>query len=49
MVKVIGVIRPQDTQEIAAEAVTYEDAKRAVDALVPEGFDLLLYRRVDGD
>lgn len=40
MVKVIGVIRPKETREIAAEADRYSDAYAVLQASLPEGWSL---------
>lgn len=41
MIKVVGTIRPVEKQQIRAEADSYEEAKAALDAQVPEGWELL--------
>jgi len=45
MTKIIGIIRPSTTQEIVAEGDDYPAAKAALDALLPEGFELIAVRK----
>lgn len=44
MVKVIAVIRPVASETIEAEADSYEAAKAKIEAMVPEGYELLSVR-----
>lgn len=41
MIKVVGVISPTEKREIRAEGESYEDARDALKAQVPEGWQLL--------
>lgn len=41
MVKVVGVMSPTEKREIRAEGESYEDAREALKAQVPEGWQLL--------
>lgn len=41
MVKLRGTIRPVETQEVSAEGDSYEEARQALQAQVPEGWELL--------
>ena len=40
----IGTIRPAATEQIIAEADTYEEGRRLLDEQLPEGYDLLSIR-----
>lgn len=40
MVKVLGVIKPVETKEVHAEGGSYEEAREALRAAVPEGWSL---------
>lgn len=42
--RVIGTIRPSTTEQIVAEADTYEEGRRRLAELIPEGYDLLAIR-----
>ena len=42
--RVIGTIRPSATEQIVAEADTYEEGRRRLADLIPEGYDLLAIR-----
>jgi hypothetical protein len=44
LVRVIGTIRPTHTEEIAAEAATFAQARELVIAQVPDGWQLLNIR-----
>lgn len=44
MVKVIAVIRPVASETIEAEADSYEEAKANIEAMVPDGYELLSIR-----
>lgn len=44
MVKVIAVIRPVASETIEAEGDSYEEAKAKIEAMVPEGYELLSVR-----
>ena len=44
--KVIGIIRPIETQEIEVEADSYQEAFELVQAQVPEGWHLLQVKQV---
>lgn len=41
VVKLSGTIRPTQTEKISAEGESYEEAKAALEAQVPEGWQLL--------
>jgi hypothetical protein len=41
VVKVTGVIRPKETQEIEVEADSYTEGREAILAQVPDGWELL--------
>lgn len=41
MVKLRGTIRPVETQELSAEGDSYDEARQALQAQVPEGWELL--------
>lgn len=43
--KIIGTIRPETTQEIAAEGEDYPDAREKLLASIPAGYTLLHVRR----
>jgi hypothetical protein len=43
--KVIATIRTTATEEVTAEADSYEAAREAANAQVPEGFTVISYRR----
>lgn len=43
--KIIGIIRPDTTEEISAEGEGYTDAPEKLLAAVPEGYSLLYIRR----
>ncbi|WP_448812062.1 hypothetical protein [Agromyces bauzanensis] len=45
MVKVVAVIRPTNTERVEAEGDDYASARAAVDALVPEGWEVISYRQ----
>lgn len=40
MVKIVGVIKPVETKEVSAEGDSYEEAREALRAAVPEGWSL---------
>lgn len=40
MVKVVGIIKPVEIKEIRAEGDGYEEARDALQAMVPEGWSL---------
>jgi hypothetical protein len=40
MVKVVGVIKPLEKREISAEGESYEQAREALQEMVPEGWSL---------
>jgi hypothetical protein len=42
--KSIGIIRPAQTETITAEGDTFDEAKAALEAVVPEGWQLLAVR-----
>lgn len=42
--KLIGVIRTKETSTIEVEAASYEEGRLAIEALVPEGYQLLHIR-----
>jgi len=39
--RLVGVIRPDETKEISAEGDTYDEAKAALEAALPAGWQLL--------
>lgn len=41
MVKLRGTIRTVETKQLSAEADSYDEARAALDAQVPEGWELL--------
>ena len=41
MVKVIGVIRPKETQQIEVEANSYTEGRETIVARIPDGWELL--------
>lgn len=44
LMRFIGTIRPSATEQIVAEADTYEEGRRRLGELIPEGYDLLSIR-----
>lgn len=46
--KLIGVIRTKETSTIEVEAASYQDGWAELQALVPEGFQLLSIRTEKG-
>lgn len=45
--KVVGIIRPSEVQEIEAEGEDYPAARDALLAQLPEGYTLLHVRRAE--
>lgn len=45
--KVAAVIRSKETSTVEGEGADYEAARAAVDAKIPEGYQVLSYRRTD--
>jgi len=43
--RLVGVIRPTETKEISAEGDSYDEAKAALEAALPEGWQLLSIRQ----
>lgn len=41
MIKLAGTIQPMEKRQIKAEGVDYEEARAALDAAVPEGWQLI--------
>ena len=41
VIKLVGTIQPVETKSIRADGETYEDAREALDAQVPEGWRLI--------
>ena len=46
--KLIGLIRSAETREIEVEATSYAEARAAIEAQVPEGWQVLSFRRRAG-
>lgn len=44
LVRVAGIIRPTQTQEITAEAATYAEARELILGNVPDGWQLVYIR-----
>lgn len=45
--KLVAVIRTKETSTVEAEGSDYEAARAAVDAKIPEGYEVQSYRRAD--
>lgn len=42
--KLVGIIRTKETSTIEVEAATYQEGRAALEAMVPEGYQLLTIR-----
>jgi hypothetical protein len=45
--KLIGVIRPTETQELPVTATTYAEAKAELEGMIPDGWQLQSIREVE--
>ena len=46
--KLLGLIRSTETREIEVEATSYAEARAAIEAQVPEGWQVLSFREPGG-